>query len=218
MKKFISLFNALLRVRNILTDFDQFAEDDTMLIGEFQDYQSKYLDIRNVIVPSTKKERVDIIDDIEFEMELIKQVDINIDYILALVEKYHSENCTNKEISLKISKTLGSSPQLRSKKQLIEEFLNNLNASSDIGQDWKTYIAEQKEKEISKIISEEKLKDEPTRKFLDDCFRDGYLKTTGTEISSILPAMSLFGGGNRADKKQVVIDKLLVFFDKYFGV
>lgn len=218
MKKFISIFNAILRVRNILTAFDQFSVDDTMLVGEFQDYQSKYLDIRNEIIPPTVKDRVIINDDIEFEMELIKQVDINIDYILALVEKYHSENCTNKEISLKISKTLGSSPQLRSKKQLIEEFLNGLNATSDVGRDWKTYISEQKEKEITKIIIEEKLKEEPTRKFIEDCFRDGYLKTSGTEISSILPAMSLFSGGNRADKKQRVIDKLLVFFDKFFGV
>ena len=59
---------------------------------------------------------------------------------------------------------------------------------------------------------------ENTRKFLDNAFRDGEIKTAGTDIDKLMPPVSRFGGSGRAQKKQVVIDKLKVFFDKYFGM
>ncbi len=71
---------------------------------------------------------------------------------------------------------------------------------------------------MSAIITEEKLKPEETRKFIDNSFRDGTLKTTGTDIDKIMPPVSRFGGGGRAKKKQGVIEKLMKFFEKYFGL
>lgn len=68
------------------------------------------------------------------------------------------------------------------------------------------------------LITDEKLKEEETRKFIDNSFRDGALKTTGTDIDKILPPVSRFGGGNRQEKKQGVITKLLGFFEKYLGL
>ena len=71
---------------------------------------------------------------------------------------------------------------------------------------------------MTEIITSEKLKSEETRKFVDNTFRDGAFKTTGTEIDKLMPPVSRFGGGGRAKKKQGVIEKLKVFFDKYFGL
>ena len=71
---------------------------------------------------------------------------------------------------------------------------------------------------MSALITEEKLKEEETRKYIDNAFRDGGIKTTGTDIDKLMPPVSRFGGGNRAGKKQGIIDKLMAFFEKYFGV
>ncbi len=68
------------------------------------------------------------------------------------------------------------------------------------------------------IITEEKLKPEDTRKFIENAFRDGEIKTAGTDIDKLMPPVSRFGGGGRAKKKQGVIDKLKAFFEKYFGI
>jgi len=79
--------------------------------------------------------------------------------------------------------------------------------------EWRSYVAEEKERQLKTIITEENLKEEETRKFIDTSFRDGSVKTTGTDIDKLLPPMSRFGGGNRAEKKQSVIAKLIEFFE-----
>lgn len=216
-KDFISLFGAILRLKNILTAFDAFAGNEILSDRDLQDYQSIYLDLWHEIKPG-KSEKENINDDIVFEIELIRQVEINIDYILMLVAKYHDGNCEDKEILVTIDKAINSSIQLRSKKELIENFIRTVNASTEVDEDWRRFVLEQKETDLSAIIAEEKLKPEETRKFIDNSFRDGTLKTIGTDIDKIMPPVSRFGGGGRATKKQGVIDKLMKFFEKYFGL
>ena len=216
-KDFISLFGAILRLRNILTAFDAFDGNEILSDRYMQDYQSIYIDLWNDMKPA-RSEKENINDDILFEIELIRQVEINIDYILMLVQKYHDGNCEDKEILVTIDKAVNSSIQLRSKKELIENFIRTVNASTNVDEDWRRFILEQKEIDLSAIITEEKLKPEETRKFIDNSFRDGTLKTTGTDIDKIMPPVSRFGGGGRNEKKQNVIDKLLKFFEKYFGL
>ena len=158
-------------------------------------------------------------DDIIFETELIRQVEINIDYILLLVKNYHESNCKNKEILVNISKAVSASMQLRSKKELIEDFVASVNADTDVNEAWEAYVKQRKQDDLNDIIASEKLKADETAKFVDNAFRDGALRTTGTDLDKILPAMSRFGGGgNRQEKKKNVIEKLKVFFEKYFGV
>lgn len=109
--------------------------------------------------------------------------------------------------------------QLRSKKELIENFIATINASSDVNADWQKFVREQREVDIAALIAEEKLKPEETRKFVDNAFRDGVLKTTGTDVDRLMPPVSRFsGGGNRDKKKQTIIEKLKAFFEKYFGL
>lgn len=216
-KAFIKLFGAILRLRNILSSFDDFDATDKISERDMQDYQSIYIDIYQTIRPPAG-EKENINDDIEFEIELIKQVEVNIDYILMLVAKYHESNCKDKEILADISKAVSASIQLRSKKDLIDGFIASVNADTNVDDDWKTFVREQKEKDISTLITEERLKDEEARKFIDNAFRDGLLRTTGTDIDKIMPPVSRFGGGNRAEKKNGIIAKLTVFFEKYLGL
>ena len=104
---------------------------------------------------------------------------------------------------------------IASKKQLIETFIAVVNDVDDVMAEWNTYVSEQREKELAKIIQEEKLKEPETRKYLANAFRDGEIKTVGTDIDKLMPPVSRFGGGGRAQKKQGVIDKLKGFFDKF---
>lgn len=145
-------------------------------------------------------------------------MEINIDYILMLVSKYHDSNCEDKEILVDIRKAVDSSMQLRSKKELIANFIERVNVNTKVEEDWQKFVEEQKEIDLSELIKAERLKDGDTRRFIDNSFRDGVLKTTGTDIDRILPPVSRFSGGNRAKKKQTVIDKLMKFFEKYFGL
>lgn len=218
MKDFVVLFGNILRLRNILTAFDRFAGNEILSAIDFQDYTGTYHDIYEDI-KAKPGDKVSIIDDVVFEMELVKQVEVNIDYILMLVAKYHEDNCKDKEILVAIDKAIKSSLQLRSKKELIENFINTINTDSNINDDWQEFVKEQKKLDIQNLIGEEKLKPEETIKFVDNAFRDGILKTTGTDLDKIMPPVSRFGGGGSRDKKkQTVINKLKIFFEKYFGL
>lgn len=218
-KGFISLFGAILRMRNLLSAFDEFAGKEIITERDLQDYLGRYQDLRDEWNEKRKKgESTDIIDDIVFEVELIKQIEINIDYILMLVKKYHDSHCEDKEVLATIRKAIDASPELRSKKALIETFIAGINDVEDVMTEWHYYVAEKREEELVQIIKDEKLKEPETRKFIENAFRDGEIKTTGTDIDRLMPPISRFGGGDRTTKKQGVIDKLKSFFEKFFGV
>ena len=217
-RRFVMLFGSLLKSINILSTFDQFDGREELSDRQMQDYQSHYLDLRDKWRRRKTGEKENINDDLIFETELIRQVEINIDYILLLVQKYHDSNCTDKEILVNISKAIGSSLQLRSKKELIENFISSVNADTDVDQDWREYVQRRKAEELQEIIESEHLKPEETEKFIESSFRDGQVRTTGTDIDKILPPMSRFGGGNRKEKKKTVIEKIRTFFEKYFGL
>ena len=218
-KEFIMLFGAILRMRNLLSSFDEFAGHEILSERDLQDYLGRYQDLRDEWKnrrPTGEKE--DITDDIVFEIELIKQIEINIDYILMLVKKYHDSHCDDKEVLITIQKAIDASPELRSKKALIENFIAGINDVTDVMVEWREYVAQEKERQLTEIIRDENLKENETRKFMEIAFRDGAVKTTGTDIDKLLPPMSRFGGGNRAEKKQGVIAKLLGFFERFFGI
>lgn len=218
-KDFISLFGAILRMRNLLSAFDEFAGKEMISERDLQDYLGRYQDLRDEWNKRRKHgESTDITDDIVFEVELIKQIEINIDYILMLVKKYHDSHFEDKEVLVTIKKAINASPELRSKKALIETFIAGINDVEDVMTEWHDYVAKKREEELVQIIRDEKLKEPETRKFIEDAFRDGEIKTTGTDIDKLMPPVSRFGGSNRAAKKQGVIDKLKSFFEKFFGL
>ena len=217
-KDFIVSIGNILRLRNILSSFDKFAGNEILSERDFQDYTGMYVDLYQKYKQKDDGEKESIKDDIVFEMELVKQVEVNIDYILMLVAKYHQSNCEDKEILGTIDKAIKSSLALRSKKELIDGFISKINANTNVMDDWGKFVKEQKEIDLKKIINDENLNEEETRKFLDNAFRDGQVKTNGTDIEKILPPMRRFGGGNRAEKKENIIVKVKKFFEKYFGL
>ncbi len=217
-KNFIKLFGTILRLRlrNLLLSFDEFEGKQILSEFDFQDYCSRYQDLWNVMKPE-RHESEDISDDLVFEIELLKQIEINIDYILMLVQKYHDSNCQNAEIIVTALKAVDASPELRSKRDLIENFITSVNQTDNVQEEWKTYINQKKEEELQKIISEEKLRPEETHRFIEEAFQTGEVKTGGTDIAAILPPMSPFDK-RRAEKKQTVIEKIKAFFERFFGV
>ena len=218
-KDFIMLFGAILKMRNLLISFDDFKGKEMISDRDLQDYLGRYQDLRDEWKRRRENgESTDITDDIVFEIELIKQIEINIDYILMLVKKYHDSHCEDKEVLVDIRKAVDSSPELRSKKQLIENFINGINEVEDVMGEWNDFVDKEREAELAQIIAEERLKPRETRDFIETAFRDGEVKTTGTDIDKIMPPVSRFGGSGRAAKKQTVIEKLKSFFEKYFGI
>ncbi|MBZ0282547.1 MAG: type I restriction endonuclease subunit R [Anaerolineae bacterium] len=215
-KEFIRLFGAILKIRNILTAFDEFEGSDPLTARDLQDYQGVYLDLRDHFRPEGQREEIN--DDIVFEIELIRQLDVNIDYILMLVAQYKADNGQDKTLLDNIYREVNSSVQLRSKKELIEAFINRVNASTQVDKAWQAFVSESAERDLAALIADENLKDSETRTFIKHAFRDGAIKTTGTDIDAILPPVRRFGDGNRQERKQRIIAELLKFFEKYFGV
>lgn len=217
-KDFIALFGSFLRMRNLLSSFDDFRGNEMLSERELQDYLGRYQDLRDEW-KNKRKEAKDINDDIVFEIELVKQIEINIDYILLLVKKFHDTNCQDKELLITIDKAIDSSSELRSKKVLIETFISGINDIDDVLEGWQEFVAKKRELDLETIIKEENLKDYETRKFIENSFKDGEVKIIGTDIEKILPPVSRFSGNSsRTIKKQTVIDKLKAFFEKYFGI
>ena len=218
-KEFIKLYGAILKVTNILSSFDEFKDEQLLSERDRQDYQSLYIEIYNDFRNKAKREKTDVSEDVVFEMELIKSIDVNIDYILGLVKKYHDTNMEDKEILVTIQKTIMASPDLRNKRDLIMSFIESLNQSSDVYKDFETFMNSKKKEELDKIINEENLNKEETYKFIKKSFEQGKVETNGTEVYEILPPMNMFTPTNdRQEKKNKVIDKLLEFFDKFFSI
>ena len=214
-KLFARLFGNLLKAVNLLQCFDDFK--DKVLISErdMQDYQSMYIDVYNKFRGREKHDKEDISEDVVFEIELVKQVEVNIDYIMLLVAKYHDEHSGNAEIRLSITKAIDSSLELRNKKDLIENFIDSLTPEvTDVDVVWHEYVQRQKEQELESIITEERLKPEETRRFVEASFRDGSIRENGTEVAAILPPMSRFSK-DRATKKETVLLRLKAFFERF---
>lgn len=220
-KDFIALFGVLLRLRNILLSFDDFAGNQILSDRDLQDYQSIYLDLYQSFRRTDQAEREVINDDVVFEIELIKQVEVNVDYILTLIERYREAKGEgeNKEIRATIERAVDSSPSLRNKKDLVEEFVDRISMTGDVTDEWRAYVAAKREAELQRIIDEENLRPEPAREFVDAAFRDGAIRSTGTAITKVLPPVSRFTkGANRGAKKQTVIDRLTAFFERFFDL
>ena len=218
-KEFIALFGAVLKMRNLLRAFDKFEEEEkehkTISDRDFQDYTGRYLDLRDEWKKYIEGKNADINDDVVFELELVGQTEINIDYILLMVKRYHEGR--DKEILISIRKAIDASPELRSKKQLIENFIGSINTIDDIAAQWKEYTTKQRELDLEAIIIDERLKPEGVKKFLDECFRHGEIRTAGTAIDDFMPPVSRFRD-NRSEVKQRIIERLKNFLDKYRGV
>lgn len=217
-KAFIRLFGTILKMRNLLSCFDQFAKADLISDRDIQDYTSVYLDLADKYRRESHGKE-DICDDIVFEMELVKQVEVNIDYILYLVRQYHDGHQQDMEIRVKISKSIDSSPDLRDKKELIEKFIDSLTPNGDVDSEWKQYVNKEKRQQFDQIVEEEHLKKEKALEFIENAFQRGYVPEGGMELDSIMPPINPFDkAANRQGKIQTVLERIKRFFNKFFDI
>ena len=233
-RDFIKTFSAILRLRNILTSFDAFAGNDDLDDWELQDYQSVYLDLRDKYRDREHAEKESIADDLVFEMELVRQIEVNIDYILMLVEQRHGDNERDREISERIRSSVAASPELRDKQDLIDRFLEmagfgagpatfivDPDASAEerhavVSEQWRAHVARSMETELEGIIEAEGLRPEETRVLVSEAFEVGAVPQEGTAVARILPPVSRFAKGNpQAEKRHRVTDLLTRFHERF---
>lgn len=221
-KEFIALYNSILKLKNILVAFDDFRGNELLTPAQFQDYQSTYIEIYSTLKNLVDADKESIIRDLVFEIELIKQVEINVDYILMLVRKLQESGvdaAANKEIRATISRAVDSSYNLRSKKDLILNFVNSINVNENVDKGWETFVSEQRLSELEQIIEAENLDPAATHLFLEQAFRDGQLTTAGTAITKLLPPKSMFSPADEhGNQKKKVIELLQNFFERFFSL
>jgi type I restriction enzyme R subunit len=219
-REFVNLFNQILSLSNILVSFDDFEGNEILSPADQQDYRSKYLETRDALIVVREGDRESIIQDLVFELELIKQIEINVDYILELVRKLKDSGDdlnADKEIKAAINRAVDSSINLRSKKDLIEAFIARVNNSSNVEEAWSQFIGEQRDQELAQIIEEESLEPAATRVFLDQAFRTGVIQGAGTGLARIMPARNMFSpAGEYTQQRNRVLDKLQNFFERFF--
>jgi len=187
---------------------------------DVQDYHSMYIDLYNEFRKGTEVDKENINDDLIFEMELIKQIEINIDYILGLIKKYHEDHTKNRELLLDINKAIDSSVELRNKKDLINQFISSLDVHSVVDDDWQKFVEGKKVEELEQIIASENLDHDATYAFVRNAFQDGSLATTGTAITKIMvnrPSRFAHDGGY-GKKRESVLSKLASFFERFFDI
>ena len=217
-KNFIKLFGNILKMRNLLSVFDQFQGVDMLSERDVQDYTSIYLDLREKYI-NVQKDKEDICDDIVFEMELVKQVEVNIDFILFLVEQYRKSHKQDGEIMVKISKAIDSSPDLRDKKELIEQFIDQLTPNSEVDAAWREYVNREKRRQFDAIVEEEHLKREQAVEFIENAYERGYVPEGGMELDGIMPPINPFDkSANRQGKIQTVLERLKAFFQRFANI
>lgn len=220
-KRFIALFGQILRLRNILVSFDEFEGNEILTQRELQDYQSMYLDLYQEFRRADEVDRESINDDLVFEIELVKQIEVNVDYILMLVRKYLDEKDTGAEVEIRatITRAIDASPTLRNKKDLIEQFVDSLSATAEVDESWRAFVEAQRAEELQRIIDEEGLDAPGTKELVDNAFRDGAIPTTGTAMTRILPPVSRFSADRQHGlKKEAVADRLKAFFNRFSGL
>jgi type I restriction enzyme, R subunit len=222
-KEFIALFGSILRLQNILTSFDEFDGNEILTERQSQDYRSVYLNLYAEFRQVDESDRESINDDIVFEIELIKQVEINVDYILMLVQRWREArgDGSDKEVEAvaHIERAVDSSITLRNKKDLIMSFVDRVSASGEIDEEWRTFVDAKRAAELNQIIDDEGLRPEETKAFIESAFRDGSIPITGTAVTKIFPPVSRFSAaGAHGAKKQHVLSRLGVFFERFFDL
>jgi type I restriction enzyme R subunit len=221
-KEFVNLFNEILSLRNILTSFDDFAEQEIISPAQLQDLQSVFIELYTQFKKTKDAEKESILDDLVFELELVKQIEINVDYILSLVRQLQEtkgDAAANKEIEANISRAIDSSVTLRSKKDLIERFLSQLNVETDVDKGWRNFIEEQRQIELEEIIQEERLDAAGTHVFMDQAFEEGQVATVGTAFTRLIPAKSMFSPEDEhGEQKRRIADRLQAFFERFFSL
>lgn len=218
---FIKAFRDLIRIKNILSTFSDFSwEELQMEEQQFEDFKSKYLDLYDKVRGDHQKEKVSILEDVDFELELIHRDEINVAYIIQLLIKLKAQTQKDSaQTEKEISNLLNTEATLRSKRELIEKFIDEnlpvINSQEDISEAFEKFWNKEQEEAFNKLVADEKLSAEKTQALIEDYLyaereplRDEVLNLLEGEKPSILERKKI---GER------VLSKILGFVDKFIN-
>ncbi len=218
---FVKGFRELMRLKNILGSFADFSFDDiAMPEQEFEDYKSKYLDIYESIGKGECKEKVSILDDVDFELELIHQDEINVAYILKLLAKYKdSSDQEQQKQRQNIINIINGNAQLRSKRELIEKFIDSSLASIEdidtVDDAFETFWEGEKVLAFDKLCDEENLIPEQTKQVIET-----YLYEQRTPLKDAIVG-TLTVKPKLLERKTIVprvLDKIMAFVERFYDL
>ncbi|WP_308533540.1 deoxyribonuclease HsdR [uncultured Peptoniphilus sp.] len=217
----------MLKAENILRNFDEFENfDNGFSDRQMQDMKSVYADIKEQVSAynggQNGKENAEIdFSDVEFQIELLRTDEINLDYILALILEKYKESENIDKLKDEIRRVIRSSIGTRAKEDLVIEFINNtkisdLKNNEDILESFYSFARKRKDDRIKKFISDEFLKKDAER-FIEKSISKGYVSQNGPELDNILPPISRRGGA-REKKKQELLEKIRNMVDVFVGI
>lgn len=224
-KEFAELFGELLKAENILKNFDEFENFEKIISDrQMQDMKSVYVDIRESVLSSKREGKSDEgidFSDLEFQIDLLKTDEINLDYILSLILEKSKEHEDVESIKVEVRRVIRSSLGTRAKEELIMDFINStrlseLKNTDDILESFYTFAKKEKSKKIEDLIEDEKLKDD-SRRFIEKSISKGYVDYAGDELDRILPPTSRRHGA-REKKKDSVLDKIRKIVEVFVGI
>lgn len=225
-KEFVQLFGELLKSENILRNFDEFQNVDKIISERLmQDMKSVYVDIRENITKrrnydDAQKTDIDF-SDVEFQIDLLKTDEINLDYILKLILEKYKEHDDIEVIKAEVKRAIRSSLGTRAKEELIMSYINStrlseLKTNDDIVESFYEFARKEKAKNVDELISEERLNNDAKR-FIEKSIAKGYVDYAGDELDSILPPTSR-RGGLREKKKGEVLAKIDAIVNIFVGI
>ena len=224
-KEFVEIFGELLKAENILRNFDEFESFEKIISDrQMQDMKSVYVDIRESIPkPDDNRPNESQIDfsDVEFQIDLLKTDEINLDYILALILEKSKEHENIEELKAEVRRVIRSSLGTRAKEELIIKFINStrlsdLKNTDAILESFYNFARKEKDEKIKSLVLEENLK-ENSRHFIERSINKGYVEYMGDELDKIIPPTSRRHGA-REKKKEQVLEKIKKIVDVFVGI
>ena len=227
-KEFAELFGELLKTENILKNFDEFENFEKIISDrQMQDMKSVYVDICEEIRNAGKDDQnnsneqgIDF-SDIEFQIDLLKTDEINLDYILELILEKTKEHDDIEILKSEIRRIIRTSLGTRAKENLVINFINKtdlkkLKNNGEILDAFYKYAKEEKKEKIDELVKDENLK-EDSRRFIEKSINKGFVDYAGSELDSILPPTSRRKGA-REVKKQSVLEKIQKMVEIFIGI
>lgn len=224
-KEFVEIFGELLKAENILRNFDEFENFEKIISDrQMQDMKSVYVDIRESLPKpgdnGPKESQIDF-SDVEFQIDLLKTDEINLDYILALILEKSKEHDNIEELKKEVRRVIRSSLGTRAKEELIIKFINstrlsNLKNTDAILESFYNFARKEKDEKIKSLVLEENLK-ENSRHFIERSINKGYVEYMGDELDKIIPPTSRRHGA-REKKKEQVLEKIKKIVDVFVGI
>ena len=216
----------MLKAENVLKNFDEFESFETIISErQMQDMKSVYVDIRERVLLSQRQsvpdeEQVDF-SDIEFQIDLLKTDEINLDYILALILDKSKEHNDIESLKAEVRRVIRSSLGTRAKEELVIDFINQTNLSElkntdDILESFYSFAKKEKENTVNKLIEDERLK-ENSKRFINRAINKGYVEYAGDELDQIIPPTSRRQGA-REKKKESVLAKIKRIVEVFIGI